>query len=651
MLAAPTARDAEITQTILARAKIACVACPNLSRLSREIEAGAGAILLTEEALGAAGTDELLATLRKQPAWSELPLVILMRGSDRLPTSARVLDSLTNVTLLERPAPIRSVVSAVQTALRGRERQYQIRDQIHAIHDAEQRARQLQQQLELAVDASQLGTFYCPMPLGKIVWNERCKVHFWLPPDAEVDFDLFYSLLHPDDRERARQAVAACVYGGEIYDIEYRTVSARGDVRWVHATGRTYRNANDEPIRFDGTTQDVTERKHLEETLKLANRRKDEFLALLAHELRNPLAPIRNGVEIMRLLGPGNPQIIRDTGELIARQVTHLARLVDDLLDVSRVTQGKVLIKEEPVELASAINNGIELAQPLIDAKRHKLSISLPTTEALRVRGDPTRLAQIVGNLLDNAAKYTNADGRISLSVVREGDEAVITVEDNGVGISRGLLPHVFELFTQGERSVDRAQGGLGIGLSLVKSLVELHRGAVAAASAGYGTGSTFTVRLPVLMPPHAPASPAQGALPTNQSSARRRILVVDDNEDAALSMGLLLEQDGHEVQYAYEGRSALDVAQVFEPEVALLDIGLPGLNGFEVAQQLRARPQTAGALLVALTGYGQSEDRQRTQAAGFDHHLVKPVEPQMLLALIARYTVAGKQTAEKEMP
>ena len=239
LLVAPTRRDGEVTCSLLAKAGLTCILCDGLADLAREVDAGAGVVLLTEEALGAPGIDELLRTLAEQPAWSDLPVVLLMQGGILSPAATQVLRSLRNVTLLERPAPTRSVVSAVQAALRGRDRQYQIRDQIEAIRHAEATSSELRQQLEIAIDASELGTFHCEMPLGHIIWNEQCKRHFWLPPEAEVDFDLFYSILHPDDRERTRQAVEACVYGNQAYDIEYRTVSPQGEIRWVHATGRT----------------------------------------------------------------------------------------------------------------------------------------------------------------------------------------------------------------------------------------------------------------------------------------------------------------------------------------------------------------------------------------------------------------------------
>ncbi len=423
--------------------------------------------------------------------------------------------------------------------------------------------------------------------------------------------------------------------------------TAAGVTRTYLSTKGPYRDHEGKVIGLIGISRDITDRKAAEETLKEADRRKDEFLAMLAHELRNPLAPIRNAVQVLRLLGPASPKQ-NWAQDVMDRQVQQLTRLVDDLLDVSRITRGKVKLQKEAVDLATVVGRAVETSRPLIESRRHQCVVNL-APEPIWLQADPTRLAQVLANLLNNAAKYTAEGGRVLLTTTREGHEAVIKVRDTGMGIPAEMLPHVFDLFTQGERALDRSQGGLGIGLTLVRSLVELHGGSVQAFSAGPDQGSEFVVRLPVLprfqarSPARSPARfPARsaskgGATRKRSASARRRVLVVEDNADAAMSLALLLQFEGHEVRMAHDGPAALELARTFGPEVVLLDIGLPGLDGYEVARRLREDFKET-VLLVAQTGYGQDEDRRRSQEAGFDHHLVKPVDPHALMVLLDQF-------------
>jgi signal transduction histidine kinase len=364
-----------------------------------------------------------------------------------------------------------------------------------------------------------------------------------------------------------------------------------------------------------------------------ADRRKNEFLSMLAHELRNPLAPIRNGLHILRALGSRDEQMcsVRD---MMDRQVQHLVRLVDDLLDISRITRGKINLQTEPVDMASVVARAVETCRPLIDQRRHRLTVTTPPAP-LRVQGDAVRLSQVVSNLLHNAAKYTEEGGRIALEAAREEEHAVIRVRDTGMGIPAEMLGSVFDLFTQVDHSLDRSQGGLGVGLTLVRQLVEMHGGTVEAHSPGPRLGSEFVVRLPAL-PAATPAEVAEPAAPDHSARGPgRRILVVDDNRDAAESLALLLGVAGHDVRVCYDGPSALQTAPEYHPEAVLLDIGLPGMDGYEVARRLRADPDLAGMLLVALTGYGQEEDQRRARAAGFDQHLIKPADLTALTALL----------------
>jgi len=386
--------------------------------------------------------------------------------------------------------------------------------------------------------------------------------------------------------------------------------------------------------------RDITERSRLErqtheqaEALAELHHRKDEFLAMLSHELRNPLSAIFNALHILRLQDTENP-IQRKAKIVLERQVGQLAHLIDDLLDVSRVITGRIQLHQERLEMRGVVERALESVRSLIEQRKHELSVSLPA-EPVWLQGDPTRLEQVVVNLLNNAAKYTDEGGHISITVEQERGEVVLRVWDTGVGIAPELLPRIFDLFTQADRTLDRSQGGLGIGLSLVQKLVELHGGTVVAHSTGLGKGSEFIVHLPALSSPEESIiTPTETAKQPAQTS---RVLVVDDNMDAADMLVMMLQMFGHEVRAAYTGQSALAMAVEYQPDVVLLDIGLPDMNGYEVARHLRQQPKTKDARLIAMTGYGQDSDRQRSEEAGCEHHLVKPVDPQKLQDLLAR--------------
>jgi signal transduction histidine kinase len=371
------------------------------------------------------------------------------------------------------------------------------------------------------------------------------------------------------------------------------------------------------------------------ETLREADRRKDEFLATLAHELRNPLAPIRNGLQILRL-GRGNHQAEEQARGLIERQVQQMVRLIDDLLDLSRISRGKIELRRERIDLAAAVQSAVETSRPLIEQSGHALTLSLPA-EPVFVDADVTRLAQVFANLLNNAAKYTQrGGGDIRLSVEPLGREVAVSVRDNGVGIPAPMLPQVFEMFTQVDRSLERTQGGLGIGLSIVKRLVEMHGGTVEAHSEGRGQGSEFVVRLPALTPAAEEPGPRSDGEEPAGAPVRRRILVADDNVDAAASLAMMLEFMGNEVRTAHDGVAAVEAAAAFRPDVILLDIGMPRLNGYDACRRIREQPWGRGIAIAALTGWGQEEDKRQSREAGFDHHLVKPVEPAALERLLA---------------
>jgi signal transduction histidine kinase/ActR/RegA family two-component response regulator len=382
---------------------------------------------------------------------------------------------------------------------------------------------------------------------------------------------------------------------------------------------------------YSSLEREMARAKDAEEKLQQASRRKDEFLAMLSHELRNPLAPIVTAAQVLGKIAPSDTRIAW-VREVIERQVTHLAGLVDDLLDVSRITQGKITLHREAIELGKVIEHSIEIVRPLVDSKRHALSIRTPETP-IWVFGDFSRLSQIFSNVLHNAAKYTSDGGSIELAVVVDRGTVAVRVRDNGIGIDAQFLPHVFEVFTQGYRGLDRSQGGLGVGLAVVRRLVELHQGEVNVASEGAGAGTEVSVHLPCIseVVPHAGIQ----AMPAMQQGGKR-ILVVDDNADAAESIAVFMRIEGHEVQTVTDAMQALGCVERFAPQIAIIDIGLPGMNGYELAAAIRANPSLTPPLMIALTGYGQAEDFDRSREAGFDHHFVKPADLKAIQAAIA---------------
>ncbi len=507
MLLAPTPRDAQLSQTILQHAGLLAEVCPNLEELCREIGRGAGAVLLTDAALAEPGgtPERLAAALREQPSWSDIPVILLSpRGPDSL-AAVWAMNTLSNVTVLDQPVRIMTLVSALQTAVKARLRQYELRDRLDA--------------------------------------------------------------------------------------------------------------------------------------LRQADRQKDEFLATLSHELRNPLAPIRNALHVLRLAGSDEQTRLRvvDTME---RQVGSVIRLVDDLLELSRVNEGRIQLRKERIKLATVLRSALESSAPLVEAAGHELIVSQPP-DAVLLNADPVRLTQVIANLLNNAAKYTERGGRIQLGARLEDSQAVISVQDTGIGIPHDMLERIFEMFVQVEPTDDRTRQGLGIGLTLVKRLVELHGGTIEAHSAGPGQGSEFVVRLPAFSDQRAALGKqapqgAPGMERRRRELKRFKILVVDDHHDSGESLATLLRLLGHEVRVAYDGPAALEVAGSFRPDVVLLDIGLPGMDGVEVGARLRQDPKFHDLLLIALTGYGRDEDRQRSRSAGFDAHLVKPVDITALNTLLA---------------
>lgn len=471
------------------------------------------------------------------------------------------------------------------------------------------------------------------LPDGYHDYYNRQWYEFTGMPAGTTDGEGWNGMFHPGDQARAWEVWRRSLATGEPYEIEYRLRHRSGEYRWVLGRALPVRNERAEIVRWMGTCTDIHEQKRVRDELLATNRRKDDFLAMLAHELRNPLAPISTAAHLLKA-APADPDKVARAADIIERQVRHMTELVDDLLDVSRVTRGLVELEREPVDVKAVLGNAIEQVRPLIEARGHQLTTRMASGD-VQVLGDRTRLIQVLSNLLTNAAKYTPANGALSVAMA-VGDQVEVRVADNGIGIEPQLLPHVFDLFTQGERTPDRAQGGLGLGLALVKSLVELHGGRVAAESAGRGQGTAFTVVLPLLKAePAAPATQPRPAIA--QASRALRILVVDDNRDAAETLGMLLESLGHAVRVVHDPAQALEAAQGAVFDAFVLDIGLPGMDGYALARLLRGRLQGSAATFIALTGYGSAADRQRGSEAGFDHYLVKPADLDELVRLLQR--------------
>jgi PAS domain S-box-containing protein len=498
---------------------------------------------------------------------------------------------------------------------------------------AESAVRDSAEHLQLALSAGELGDWQWEARTDIVLLSDRAADMFGLPRGRTITWVRLHDLLSPADADRARAAVDRALATQSDYDIEYRVTRHTGEHCWIAVRGRGLYTESGDVVGMIGIMQDVTARKHTEETLREMDRRKDEFLATLAHELRNPLAPIRHAAEIAKMPTATDEQR-RWSHDVIIRQVQHMSLLLDDLLDISRITRGTLQLRLEPTDLRGAIDAAVETARPGIETKRHRLHINVPEAP-VQVLADPLRLAQVLSNLLTNATKYTDPEGDIRLSVAIDGDAVLIRVVDTGIGIAPDTLSSVFEMFAQVHSGRDRSEGGLGIGLALSKGLIELHGGTIEARSDGAGFGSEFVVRLPRADVVEEPRRYAPE--PPGNAGVTRRVLVADDNRDGAESLALLLRLEGHDVCIVHDGAAALDAIEEMRPDVALLDIGMPGLNGYEVAERVRQTAPRHSILLVAITGWGQDSDKSCAHEAGFDHHFTKPIEPEWILSLLRR--------------
>jgi PAS domain S-box-containing protein len=505
------------------------------------------------------------------------------------------------------------------------------------LDDQARRGEQSDEMFRLLVESVTDYAIFILDPTGRVAtWNagaERFKGY-----RAEEIINRHFSVFYPEEDVRAGKCeleLEGAAADGRFEDEGWR-LRKDGTRFWANVVITALRDTTGKLVGFGKVTRDLTERRRTEEeraarlSAEHANKTKDEFLAILGHELRNPLAPIVSALQLLKLRG--DSQSVREH-QIIERQVNQMSRLVDDLLDVSRISQGKIELKREPIELRDPLAKAVEIAIPLFERKSQVLDVVVPE-EALRVVGDDARLVQVFTNLLTNASKYTPEGGHVTLSVRHEGPRFAVEIRDDGDGIPPELLPRVFELFVQGEQDVARPAGGLGVGLTLVRALVELHGGSIEAHSAGRGKGSAFVVYLDAAPLP-AGASPArmQRTTPASLPPTGYRVLIVDDNEDARVLLADILRVIGHDVQTAPDAREALDVVARFAPQFALLDIGLPEIDGFELAERIRATPGGLDTRLVAISGYGQAADKARAAMAGFDAHLTKPVEVRQVLA------------------
>jgi len=670
LVLAPRGRDALVIADVLRSHAMEVCVCPSLPDLLRGLGAGAGLAFVTEEALLDAASEPLASWVAGQPPWSDFPFIVLTsrRTGARPAEATEMLGRLGNVMLLERPLNSETMVSGARSALRTRARQYETRRHLaeqDIARETERLARaealRANEALEFALDAAELGTFHCPFPWGPIVWNEICKKHFWLAADAQVDFERFYASLHDEDRERVRAAITDSVERGAPYDVEYRTVSPIGEWRWLRAKGLVYRDESGEPIRFDGVTLDISQQKELEAQREFlleaereartaaerASRMKDEFLATLSHELRTPLSTILGWTHLLTRRENPDADLMKAV-TVIERSAKAQARLIEELLDVSRITSGNLQLDIKPVAVATLLDAVASSVKPAADAKSVVLLCDVES-DVGDIHADGHRLQQVVWNLASNAIKFTPANGYVILSARRDGAQLELSVIDTGDGISADFLPHVFERFRQADGSEARSHGGLGLGLAIVRQLVELHGGSVRAESAGRGRGSRFIVSLPVAAPQPAPLA-SVAALEGGQATAPAeaaadlsgvRVLLVDDEADGREMIAKMLEGRGALVDLAASADEALSRLDGASADVLISDIGMPRVDGYELMRRIRrsGTGRLRNIPSIALTAFARPEDAEKARAAGFERHLAKPVEPATLFACVVEVT------------
>jgi signal transduction histidine kinase len=668
LILAPAGRDAAVVQRVLDAHSIESAVCASENALVDQLQVGAGAAFVVEESLSTE-LARLTAWIRQQPPWSDFPFVVLVaRRVGRRPKAASgALADLGNVVLLERPLNAETLVTAATSALRGRARQYAARRYIQK--EAESRSAEglakvealsAKQALEVAVDAGELGTFHCPFPIGRMECSLRCRHHLRLPVAADLTLDRFYSAVHRDDQALVREALQRAVDGSAEYEVAFRTLSTDGGIRWIRAKGRVYRDGAGKPSRFDGVTFDITRQKLLEaerEELLAAERQarleaeqagrmKDEFLATLSHELRTPLSAILGWTYLLGRPGAGAMDVAK-AASTIERNARAQARLIEELLDVSRITSGNLKLSLETVEVATIFDAVVQSLRPAAQAK--EISVDVTTSPlSIGLLADAGRLQQVVWNLVSNAIKFTGTGGRVSLAASEEHNEVVLSVADTGLGIAPEFLPHVFERFRQADSTESRSYGGLGLGLAIVRQLVELHGGTVNAHSDGLGHGSTFVVRLPSARATARSGDAGHEVINVPAGAGRDlagvTILVVDDDDDGREMLATILTDLGAEVAQAASADAAICKLEHHAPHLLISDIGMPKVDGYEFARRVRAleRVDLNRIPAIALTAFARPEDALKAREAGFNAHLAKPVDPLQLRSSIAQLLKEG---------
>ncbi|MDB6170744.1 MAG: putative histidine kinase, hybrid [Chthoniobacteraceae bacterium] len=635
LVLAPTQNDGRLSQGFLRAAGLHADICADMRELCKAIREGCSAILIAEEALEGENGTRLVKSLAEQPSWSDIPVAIIISGgNDESRERMRRLTSLEpigNVTLIERPFRPGTLVSIFRVALRSRRRQYQVRD---LLEEREAMSRKVQQQARVfnTMLSAMTDFAYILDREGRFVYANNAMLDAWGLKLYEIVGRNFSDLGYSNELSvKLHRQLKEILNTGQVVRDETPYTTPAGTNGYYEYIFSPVFAADGTVEAIAGSSRDTTARRLTEEALRNAGRRKDEFLAMLAHELRNPLASVLGAATVLK--GADDNGNHEWAASVIEHQSGHLARLIDDLLDVSRITSGKIRLRKKLIDAATVMARACESARPLCNERRHLLTCDFERGK-FWLEADPTRLEQVILNLLTNAAKYTQAGGKINLRAFCKANQVVIEIQDNGIGVAPDRLPEMFELFTQGERSIARSEGGLGLGLTIVKRLTEMHNGRIEAFSEGIDRGSVFTIYMPLA------AAPVPGIEAEENSCKqwkKRRIIVVDDNVDTAQALVRLLKRDGHELYVAYDGYAALEKARACSPEVVLLDIGLPEMDGYEVAARMREEPRCANALIVALSGYGQDEDRRRSKAAGFDYHLVKPADMGELKELVSR--------------